>query len=150
MLGHVYQEVAFALAVLLGCFWLGRRLVSGLLARWGDRWGVRGIDDWASLPVFILALSIVLFLATPICSAFSRYCEHQADVYGLEVTHGLFPDSAQVAATTFQKLGEKGLAYPTPNPLLVFWTYGHPPIADRIDVRPRLRPVERAGRARPT
>ena len=74
-----------------------------------------------------------LFLATPILSAFSRYCEHQADVYGLEVTHGLIPDSAQVAASTFQNLGEKGLAYPTPNPLLVFWTYGHPPIADRIE-----------------
>ncbi len=133
VLGHVYQEVAFALVVLLGGFWLGRRLVSGLLARWSDRWGVRGLDDWASLPVFILALSIGLFLATPILSAFSRYCEHQADVYGLEVTHGLIPDSAQVAASTFQSLGEKGLAYPTPNPLLVFWTYGHPPIADRIE-----------------
>jgi STE24 endopeptidase len=132
VLGHVYEELAFALATLLVCFWLGRKLVSSILARWGERWGVRGIDDWASLPALILALSLLLFVATPVLSAFSRYCEHQADVFGLEVTHGLVPDSAQVAAATFQKLGEKGLAYPTPNPLLVFWTYSHPPITDRI------------------
>ena len=132
VLGHVYEELAFVLALLLGSFWLGRKLVLALIARWGERWSVRGIDDWASLPVLILALSVLLFLATPVISAFSRYCEHQADVYGLEVTHGLVADSAQVAAATFQKLGEKGLAYPTPNPLLVFWTYSHPPIADRI------------------
>jgi STE24 endopeptidase len=132
VLGHVYQELAFLLAVLLGAFWLGRQLVSRLLARWGERWAVRGLDDWASLPVFILALSVVLFVATPAQSAFSRYCEHQADVYGLEVMHGLIADPAQVAAATFQKLGEKGLAYPSPNPLLVFWTYSHPPIGDRI------------------
>ena len=133
VLGHVYQEIAFVLAILLACFWLGRKLVSWLLARWGEGWGVRGVGDWASLPVLILALSVMLFVATPVQSAFSRYCEHQADVYGLEVTHGLLPDSAQVAAATFQKLGEKSLAYPTPNPLLVFWSYGHPPIADRME-----------------
>ena len=130
--GHVYQELAFVSAILLGSFWLGGKLVARMLARWGERWGVRGLDDWASLPVLILALSLVLFAATPVLSAFSRHCEHQADVFALEVTHGLFPESAQVAATTFQKLGEKGLAYPTPNPLLVFWTYSHPPIADRV------------------
>ena len=132
VLGHVYQELAFVLAMLLVSFWLGRKLVTTLLARWGERWGVRSIEDWASLPLLILALSLLLFVATPVLSAFSRYCEHQADVYGLEVTHGLFPDSEQVAASTFQKLGEKGLAYPTPNPLHVFWTYSHPPLADRV------------------
>ena len=46
--------------------------------------------------------------------AFSRYLEHQADIYGLEVIHGLVPDSSQAAAHAFQKLGEKALSYPDP------------------------------------
>jgi Zn-dependent protease with chaperone function len=29
-------------------------------------------------------------------------------------------------------LGEKSLSYPYPNPLLVFWAYDHPPIAERL------------------
>ena len=133
VLGHVYKEVAFALVILLICFWAGRKLVSWLLARRGERWGVRGIDDWASLPVFILALSLLTLFVTPTFSAFSRYLEHQADVYALEVTRGLVPNSAQVGASAFQKLGEKGLAYPSPSPLVVLWNYSHPPLADRID-----------------
>ena len=58
--------------------------------------------------------------------------ENQADVYGLEVTHGLFPNNNEVAASVFQKLGEKSYAYPAPNPLFVFWSYSHPTIPDRI------------------
>jgi STE24 endopeptidase len=42
------------------------------------------------------------------------------------------PESSQVAAQSFQKLGEKAFAYPTPNPFLVFWTYDHPDIASRV------------------
>lgn len=133
VLGHVYQLLAFALTLLLACFWLVRRLVLWALAHWSARWGVRGVDDWASLPVFVLALSVVWFAATPVFLAFDRHIEHQADVYGIEVTHGLTPDPGLVAAAAFQKLGEKALAYPNPNRLLVLWTFGHPPIGDRID-----------------
>jgi STE24 endopeptidase len=71
-------------------------------------------------------------IGEPIGNAFSRHIEHQADVYGLEVTHGLFPDNSEVAACSFQKLGEKSYDYPTPNRLLVFWSYSHPTIADRL------------------
>jgi STE24 endopeptidase len=75
-------------------------------------------------------LSIFFFLARPVASAFSRRLEHQADQYGLEVTHGLTPDSGQVAAQAFQVLGEVGLADPDPNPVIVF--YDHPSIPDRV------------------
>ena len=133
VLGHVYKLLAFALGLLLALFWVGRRLVMWMLARWGERWGVRGIEDWASLPAFILAMSALWLAAGPITAAFSRRIEHQADVYGIEVTHGLTPEAGVVAAAAFQKLGEKGLAYPEPSPLLVFWTFDHPPLGDRID-----------------
>ena len=103
-----------------------------VLGRWGQKWGIRGIDDWASLPVLLLLLSIFSFVATPITSAVSRYFEHQADQYGLEVAHGLIPDSGQVAAQAFQVLGKVDLSDPAPNPVDVFLSYSHPPIAERI------------------
>jgi STE24 endopeptidase len=77
-------------------------------------------------------LSLFLFVTTPIASVFSRHLEHQADQYGLEVTHGLTPDSGQVAAQAFQVLGEVNLADPAPNPVNVLLFYSHPPIPDRI------------------
>ena len=85
----------------------------------------RGVDDWASLPALLLLLSIFFFIANPIGSAFSRQQEHQADQYGLEVTHGLTPDSDQVAAQAFNLLGEVDLIDPEPNPADMF-LFTHP------------------------
>ena len=132
VLQHVFKEIAFFAVLLLVLFYLGYRTVGWMLARWGAAWQIRGLDDWASLPALMLLLSIFLFLANPIASAVSRHFEHQADQYGLEVTHALTPDSAQVAAQAFQVLGEVDLADPDPNPLDVFLFYSHPPIPDRI------------------
>ena len=84
------------------------------------------MHDWASLPALLLLLSIFFFIANPIGSAFSRYQE--PDQYGLEVTHGLTPDSGQVAAQAFNLWGDVDLADPEPNSVDVFLFYspGHP------------------------
>lgn len=132
VLNHVYKGLVFGAVLMFGGFWLGRRMVLSMLAKWGAQWGIRGLNDLAALPVLMLALSLLTFIGEPIGNAFSRHVEHQADIYGLEVTHGLFPNNNHVAASSFQKLGEKSYDYPTPNPLLVFWSYDHPSIADRI------------------
>ncbi len=132
VLNHVYKGLAFLAGMMLVGFWVGRRMVLAMLARWGEAWHIHGINDLAALPVLMLALSLLTLAGEPIGNAFSRHIEHQADLYGLEVTHGLFPNNGEVAASSFQKLGEKSYDYPTPNPVLVFWSYSHPPIADRI------------------
>jgi Zn-dependent protease with chaperone function len=132
VLQHIPKGLTFFAVLLLIFFYLGYRSVGWVLARWGGAWGIRGLDDWASLPVLMLLLSVFLFLSNPIGSAVSRHFEHQADQYGLEVTHGLTPDSGQVAAQAFQVLGEIDLADPDPNPLQVFLFYDHPTIPDRV------------------
>jgi STE24 endopeptidase len=132
VLNHIYKGLAFAAFMMLAGLWLGRRIVLAMLARWGEAWQIRGINDLAALPVLMLTLSLLTLIGEPIGNAFSRHIEHQADIYGLEVTHGLFPNNSGVAASSFQKLGEKSYDYPNPNPLLVFWTYTHPTIADRV------------------
>lgn len=132
VLNHIWKGLAFGAAALFVLFYLGRRTVGLLLARFGENWRIRGLDDWASLPALLLLISVFSFIGSPIDAALSRYVEHQADQYGLEVTHGLTPDSNQVAAQSFQILGEVDLDDPDPNPLAVFLFYSHPPIRDRV------------------
>ena len=132
VLHHIVKGMLFFAALLFLLFYLLNRVIGWVLARWGRQWGVRGLDDWASLPALLLLLSVFFFATSPVACAFSRYLEHQADQYGLEVTHGLTPDSAQIGAQSFQILGEVDLSDPDPNPLNVFLYYTHDPIAERV------------------
>lgn len=145
VLQHVPKGIAVEAALFLLLFYLGYRLAGWVLARWGARWAIRGLDDWASLPVLVLLLTVLQFASNPILSAFSRYAEHQADQYGIEVTHGLTPDAGQVAAQTFQAMGEINLADPDPNPLDVFLFYDHPRIRDRVQFCVKYDPWARGG-----
>jgi len=129
---HVPKSIAFLAGLFLLFFYLGYRWIGWLLARWGRKWGIRGLDDWASLPVLLFLLSVFSFAANPVVNAYSRHQEHQADQYGLEVTHALTPHSGQVAAQAFQKIGEVDLADPDPNPADVFLFYDHPTMRDRV------------------
>jgi STE24 endopeptidase len=131
-LGHIWKGFAFLAALLFVLLFLGYRTIGWLLARFGTPWGVRGIEDWASLPALLLLMSLFGFASNAIGSTFSRYQENQADVYGLEVTHGIIPDPAQACAQSFQNYGEKALVDPDPNPLQVFLFYDHPTVSSRI------------------
>jgi Zn-dependent protease with chaperone function len=132
VLNHILIGLAEgAIGLLIGLYLLYR--ISGWsLRRFGERWHIRELGDWAALPMFFLIFSIMGFLATPIESALSRQLEHNADIYGLEVTHGINPNSQEAAAHGFQVLGELSLDYPYPNKLLVLWYYDHPSIPDRL------------------
>ena len=132
VLGHVLRGILFACAVLLIFLNLAFRALQWMLARWGEAWAIRGPGDLAALPVLILLLSVFGFVFTPISNAFSRYLEHQADQYGLEVIHGLIPDAPVVAAHSFQILGEVDLEEPNPSTAVKFWFYNHPPLDERM------------------
>ena len=132
VLGHVRGGLIFFAILLFAVFFVGFHLLHWALDRWGRAWNIRGPEDWASLPLMLLLLSFTLFFCMPIVSGFTRTQEHNADVYGLEVIHGLVPNSADVAAHAFQVLGEVDLADPNPPAFIEFWLYSHPPLADRL------------------
>jgi STE24 endopeptidase len=132
VLHHIPKGLLFFAAGLFLTFYIGYRLIGWMLTRWGQRWGIRALDDWASLPALLLLLSILTTIGGPIGSTFSRHVEHQADQYALEVTHGLIPDSSQVGAQSFNILGDIDLSDPDPSPLRIFLFYDHPAIPDRI------------------
>ncbi len=132
VLGHVWKGFLAGAAALLLALYLLFRGLYWTLDRWGHEWKISGAEDWASLAVLLLLLQVLLFFSSPAINWFSRMEEHAADVYGLEVTHGLIPNSPEVAAHAFQALGELDLSDPNPPPLITFWLYSHPPVAERL------------------
>jgi len=132
VLGHVWKGFLFATGLMLIGFYLLFRALHWALGRWGGEWRTYGPEDWAAFAVLLLLLEIGMFLSSPVVNGFSRMQEHAADVYGLEVTHGIIPDSSEGAADSFQVLGEVDLADPNPPEFITFWLYSHPPLADRL------------------
>jgi len=132
VLGHVWKRFLAGAVALLAALYLLFRGLHWVLDRWGHEWKITGAEDWASLAVLLLLLQVLLFFSSPAINWFSRMEEHAADVYGLEVTHGLIPNSPEVAAHAFQALGELDLSDPNPPPFITFWLYSHPPVAERL------------------
>jgi Zn-dependent protease with chaperone function len=142
MLGHIPKGIAFVGCLIIGVLYLVYRSVLWAMARSQNRWGIRNLEDWASLPVLMLFFSIFGFLAEPVANTFSRFQEHQADVYGLDVTRGVILDPSTAAAEAFQVLGEIDLADPHPSAFIKFWLYSHPPLAERIAVARAYKPTD--------
>ena len=132
VLNHIRQGLLFAAVLGFFVLYFSYRALNWIFAAPSGRWGIRSADDWASLPVLLLFLSLIGILVTPLANAFSRHIEQQADIYGLEITHGLTSDSAQVAAQSFQILGQVDLEDPAPSRFARVWLYDHPWIGDRI------------------
>jgi STE24 endopeptidase len=123
VLGHTWKGFLFFTGGMLVGLYVAYRALQWVLARWGKAWGVRGQEDWAALAVLLLIFHVLEFVGTPIGNGFSRMQEHAADVYGLEVTHGILPHSQEVAAQSFQKMGDIDLADPNPSKFITFWLY---------------------------
>jgi STE24 endopeptidase len=132
VLGHVRNGFLFFASILFVALYLGFRGLHWALSRWGKDWKLYGTEDWASLAVILLLFQVMMFLAMPITNGFSRMQEHASDIYGLEVIHGIVPNSEEVAAHAFQVMGEIDLADPNPPPIITFWLYTHPPLAERL------------------
>ena len=86
VLGHVVQSILLSSVVtLVGLFlvdWLGRRLVT----RYGHRLGFDRLADVASVPLLLMLLEIAFLVLSPVALAYSRYQEHAADRYALDLT----------------------------------------------------------------
>ncbi|HEY8715918.1 MAG TPA: M48 family metallopeptidase [Candidatus Acidoferrum sp.] len=132
VLGHVAAGFLFFAASLLVALYILFRALHWSLHRWGGDWKIYGPEDWASLAVILLIFQLLMFLSAPVENGFSRRQEHAADVYGLEIIHGIVPNSEDVAAHGFQVLGELDLSDPNPPPFITFWLYSHPPLAERL------------------
>jgi STE24 endopeptidase len=131
-LGHVVKGFVYGVIGLFFGLYAAYLALQWILKRWGPAWDVRGQGDWAALAVLLLIANVISFLSEPIGNGISRMQEHAADVYSLEVIHGIVPDGAEAAAHSFQVMGEHDLADPNPPALIKVWLYSHPPLGDRV------------------
>jgi len=143
VLGHVWRGLILGIFVLLLGLWLVHRFAGFLLHHFAARTGVSQLGDVASLPLLMLLFGLFIFLLSPVLLAYSRHQEHEADRFGLEITH-----DNHACATAFVTFVQHDLAYPSPGPLYVLWRSSHPTLAQRIgfcnDYHPWLE--GRAGR----
>jgi len=123
VLGHIQKSLFWLALLLLVLLFVGSRIV---------RRAVPKTEDWTSLPVLLLIVALFSLLSEPVVNGYSRMQEHQADIYGLEVTHGVMPDASAAAAQSFQVMGEIGLDEPNPNRFIEFWLFSHPSTAERL------------------
>jgi STE24 endopeptidase len=83
VLNHIYKALIInGVVIVLGFAFLNWG-VSLALARWGEKWGVRGITDVAVMPLAVIVFSIYFFLTTPVGNTITRTMEFEADMYGL-------------------------------------------------------------------
>jgi Zn-dependent protease with chaperone function len=135
VLGHVVKGLAVFALVALVALYAVHRLSRGLIARYRGRFRFDRLDDIASLPLLLLIVQVVGFVIVPGVLACTRYQEHEADRFGLEITRG-----NRAAATAFVKLQQENLAVPRPGLLVKLWRESHPVLGDRIDFCNTYRP----------
>lgn len=101
VLNHVYKLVIYQ-SLLIGAGFAFTHWFYGVVSRrQGAGWGLRGVDDFAGLPLLVAAFSLFLFLATPFRNAIVRSTEEEADIFGLNAARQ--PDAF---ATIALKLAE--------------------------------------------
>jgi Zn-dependent protease with chaperone function len=137
VLGHVWKLILSFSLLIIAALYAVHRSAGWLIARYRQRFGFSELADIASLPLVVVLFSVASLAVTPVALAVSRHFEHEADRFGLEITHDNY-----AAATAFVKLQQENLAVPRPGPLFMWWRASHPSLGERIDFSNDYRPWE--------
>jgi len=140
VLHHVAKGIAWSVLIIFVFYWIAFRLMRWLVRRSGARWRIDSVESWSSVGLFLLIALLLNFLAQPIANAISRQVEHQADVYGEEVIHGIVADPRATTVSSFCSDALVWLDDPTPNRFVEFWTYNHPSTEERAEFAARYDP----------
>jgi len=132
VLNHIYESIVFFGVILVAGFGFLRWSFDRVTARWGERWGVRGIADVAGLPLLAALLSVFFFVLTPVTNTYIRTNEAEADVFGLNAARR--PDGF---AETAMKLSEYRKI--DPSPLEEWLLYDHPSGRSRVEMAMRWK-----------
>ncbi len=89
--------------------------------------GVQNISVYSGLVFFGMLYAPVSLITSMGTTAMSRKNEFEADAYALETTKKPEP-----LISMLKGLSASNLSHLTPHPLMVFLSYSHPPVTDRI------------------
>ena len=139
VLKHIPKMIAGMCAGFFFVYWGCAAFSAWLARRFGARWQLEGMDagiplaSRTGLVVLLFSISVASFFLEPVSNSFSRYFEHQADIYGQEAIHGIVADPQKTAVSGFNHLGEAWLEDPTPSPFIEFWEFNHPSVQTRAN-----------------
>ena len=137
VLGHVWKSILSLSTLIILALYAVHRTAGWLITRYRHRFGFTELSDVASLPLILILFSVASLVVTPVALAMQRHFEHEADRFGLEITHDNY-----AAASAFATLQQENLAVPRPGPLYTWWRASHPSLGDRIDFSNDYRPWE--------
>ncbi len=132
VLHHVSKSILFFGVVLVAGFAFLRWGFDRAAARWGEKWGLRGVTDPAGLPLLVALFSLYGFVLTPIINTHIRTGESEADIFGLNAARE--PDGmAEVALqlSEYRKLD--------PGPVEEWVFFDHPSGRNRIAMAMRWK-----------
>ncbi len=89
--------------------------------------GYHGLNDSATMPLIAAALGVFGLVTLPLVNGFSRWVEHQADVYALEST-----GKADAFIGAMTRLANQNLSELNPSSIVEFLLYNHPSIGKRL------------------
>lgn len=125
VLHHVNKSMLFFGVVLVIGFAFLRWGFERAAARWGERWGIRGVADPAGLPLLAALFAIYLFVLTPVINTHIRTEEAEADIFGLNAARQ--PDGMAEAALHLAEYRKM-----SPGPLEEWIFFDHPSGRNRI------------------
>ena len=139
VLGHVTRSILLSsLVILAGLFFVN------LLGRVADRplfacaWISTASPMSPRFPLILMLIQLSSLVLTPVAFAYSRFQEHEADRFALDLTH-----ANHSGAMAFVKLQEENLSNPRPGLIYRIFRATHPSIGERIDFCNSYRPTDR-------
>ena len=125
VLNHVYKGVVYFAVIIFVGFAFVQWAFGKLHARWGERWGIRGVGDAAGLPLLAAIFSVYIFALTPVLNTMTRSAEAEADAFGLNAARE--PDGFAQAAVQLSEYRKMN-----PGPIEEFVFFDHPSGWNRI------------------
>jgi STE24 endopeptidase len=142
---YVMDDNWKGLAIIAGCFlagfWLTDRLGRAAIRRFSSRWGFTELSDPASLPLIVFLLTFLWLAFVPEFNLISRHIEHEADRFGIELTH-----QNHAAAMVFADDVQSGRVVPAWDTFFFIFRATHPSVANRIEFANTYKPWEQGNR----
>ncbi len=128
VLGHVVRSILLGSIVILAGLFLVDRLGRRLIARFAQRLGFDRLSDIASVPLVLMLIQVSSLVLSPVVLAYSRYQEHEADRFALELTR-----TNHSGALSFVRMQAENLSNPRPGWFYKVFRSTHPSVGERID-----------------
>lgn len=125
---HIWWGLLVAILFILFSLWLMNKTIHRVIDCFKGKFKFDSLGDMASLPLIVIFFTVLSFLFQPVTNGYSRYIEHECDIYGMDITQV----DGETAAIAYDKLSVFNLSDPDPNPIIEFWFYSHPALKKRM------------------